>query len=552
MMETTIMNEAERRMSKYMTQKKGLFFAYFVLTLLASVGGVGFAFVLSEVINQAAAGNMQGLLWAITGGLLFILAAVSCEYLYDRVLNRLLYCARTSLKQDLFCAYFRKNTADYEKDNSAQYINEITSNVNTFSDVYFTNVLQLPMVFLVFCMAVVLCILIEPTMLFVIVAFSVVIAVVSKKCGQRLQNSTGALAQGNGRYLAALKDYFAGYRLIKNYNCAAAVTALHQKENEEAERLKEKNSNDGSLYARVNELLGLASTLAIMGVAGVFAVKGSFEIGIVFAFGQLAGKIMSPIMQASGIYVQFQSAKALSVKFSESLKTEGGNRKKQERKAEFCSGITVQDLRFAYPDRTLRYADKTFNKGGKYLITGQSGSGKSTFLNLLAGMYDNYEGSLRYDDVEVRDMEAESLSLLVSVVSQEAFLFNDTLKNNITLYDNKYQEEEIQRAVRLAGLEEFVKGLSHDGETGLEVRVSENGSNFSGGEKQRINLARAILKGSPVLLLDEITASLDEKTADEVERAVLALEGATVLFVTHKVNERLAGFYDGRYEVDLR
>ena len=127
------MNEAERRMSKYMTQKKGLFFAYFVLTLLASVGGVGFAFVLSEVINQAAAGNMQGLLWAITGGLLFILAAVSCEYLYDRVLNRLLYCARTSLKQDLFCAYFRKNTADYEKDNSAQYINEITSNVNTFS-----------------------------------------------------------------------------------------------------------------------------------------------------------------------------------------------------------------------------------------------------------------------------------------------------------------------------------------------------------------------------------------------------------------------------------
>ena len=186
------------------------------------------------------------------------------------------------------------------------------------------------------------------------------------------------------------------------------------------------------------------------------------------------------------------------------------------------------------------------------MITGQSGSGKSTLLNLFAGMYDNYEGSLRYDDVEVRCMEAESLSLLVSVVSQEAFLFNDTLKNNITLYDNKYQEGEIQRAVRLAGLEEFVKGLSHDGVTGLEVRVSENGSNFSGGEKQRINLARAILKGSPVLLLDEITASLDEKTADEVERAVLALEDVTVLFVTHKVNEKLAGFYDGRYEVGLR
>lgn len=257
---------------------------------------------------------------------------------------------------------------------------------------------------------------------------------------------------------------------------------MHE-ENAEVERLKEKNGNDRSLYARANELLGLVSTLAIMGVAGVFAIKGSFEIGIVFAFGQLAGKIMSPIMQVSNIYVQFRVAKALSCKFKENLRAEDGNRKKQERKVDLCSGIVVRDLCFAYPDKTLQYAGMTFRKGGKYLITGQSGSGKSTFLNLLAG------------------------------------------------------------------LEELVKGLSDGGVTGLEVRVSENGSNFSGGEKQRINLARAILKGSPVLLLDEFTASLDEKTADEVERAVLALEGTTVLFVTHKVNEKLAGFYDGMYEV---
>lgn len=536
-------------MSKYITQKKGLFFAYFMLTLLASAGSIGFAFVLSEVINQAAAGNMQGLLKAIAGGIIFILIAVSCEYLYDRVSNRLLYCARTSLQNDLFRAYFRKSYADYKKDNSAAYINEMMGNVNTFSDVYFANLLELPMVILVFVVAAVLCILIEPVMLFVIVAFAMVLVFVSKKCGEMLQNSTGAQAQGNERYLAVLKDYFAGYTLIQNYNRTAEIIALHNKENAEAERLKEKNGNDRSLYARANEMLGLVSTLAIMGVAGVFAIKGSFEIGIVFAFGQLAGKIMSPIMQASNIYVQFRAAKALSRKFKENLRAEDGNRKKQERKAELYSGIVVRDLCFAYPDKTLQYADMTFCKGGKYLITGQSGSEKSTFLNLLAGMYDNYEGSLKYDDVEVRGMEVESLHRLVSVVSQEVFLFNDTLKNNITLYDNNYQEKDIQRAVRLAGLEELVKGLSDGGVTGLEVRVLENGSNFSGGEKQRINLARAILKGSPVLLLDEFTASLDEKTADEVERAVLALEGTTVLFVTHKVNEKLAGFYDGRYEV---
>lgn len=568
-------------MRKYITQKKGLFCFYFILTLLASAGSIGFAFVLSEVINQAAAGNMRRLVMAIGGGILFLVLSVSCEALYDRVMNRLLYEAVTSLKNDLFRAYFKKNSADYEKESHSRYLNELTNNVNTFSAVYFENALQLPMVILVFVTAAVLCIVIEPMMLFVIVAFSIVIAVFSKKCGQVLQNSTGAFAEGSEHYLSVLKDDFAGYRLIKYYNRTPAVTALHQKENARVERLREKNSNDRSMYARVNELLGLASTLAIMGVAGVFAVMGSFEIGIVFAFGQLAGKIMAPIMQASDIYVQFQSAKALSAKFTESLKPDETDRKKTLKKAGLDREITVRGLRFSYPvslesdlnegdenkaeggenvsfgkkasvqksARILAYADMTFRKGGKYLITGKSGAGKSTLLYLLAGMYDHYEGSLKYDDAAVCDMEEESLHSLVSVVPQEAFLFHDTLKNNLTLCDDSFCEKDIKRAVRLAGLEELVERLSVDGTDGLKTMVSENGGNFSGGEKRRINLARAVLRESPVLLLDEFTAGLDEKTAEEVERAVLDLEDVTILFVTHQINEKFSERYDAVYEI---
>lgn len=493
-------------------------------------------------------------------------------------MNRMLYEAMTSLKNDLFAAYFRKNAVDYEKENRSKYLNEITNNVSTFSDVYFTNILQLPMVFLVFVAAAALCIAIEPMMLLVIVAFSVMIAVVSQKCGQVLQNSIGAFAEGSERYLSVIKDYFAAYRLIKSYNCIAAVTMLHQKENAQMERLREKNRNDRSMYARVNELLGLVSTLTIMGVAGIFAVRGDFEIGIVFAFGQLAGKIMAPIMQASGIYVQLRSAKALRAKFEESLISGAEDSKKALKKAGLDRDITVRELRFSYPvstqpdmngeneaekeqeepvstdcerksARVLAYADMIFRKGGKYLITGSSGAGKSTLLYLLAGMFEDYAGDLKYDDIQVRDIEKKSLNSLVSVASQEVFLFNDTLKNNLTLYDDRYCEEDIRRAVRLAGLEELVKRLSREGGDGLQTMVSENGSNFSGGEKQRINLARAVLRESPVLLLDEFTAGLDEKTAGEVERAVLDLEGVTVLFVTHQINEKLAERYDAVYEV---
>lgn len=146
-------------------------------------------------------------------------------------------------------------------------------------------------------------------------------------------------------------------------------------------------------------------------------------------------------------------------------------------------------------------------------------------------------------------MEEESLHSLVSVVSQEAFLFHDTLKNNLTLYDDSFCEKDIKRAVRLAGLEELVERLSVDGTDGLKTMVSENGGNFSGGEKRRINLARAVLRESPVLLLDEFTAGLDEKTAEEVERAVLDLEDVTILFVTHQINEKFSERYDAVYEI---
>lgn len=199
--------------------------------------------------------------------------------------------------------------------------------------------------------------------------------------------------------------------------------------------------------------------------------------------------------------------------------------------------------------KVLDGVNLTFRKGGKYLLTGPSGTGKSTFLHLLAGMYDSYEGSLAYDGVEVRDIEEGSLHSMVSVVSQDVFLFNDTLRNNITLFDDGYGDGEIWRAVRLAGLEKLAEGLSGEDGRGLDAVVSENGKNFSGGEKQRINLARAILRRSPVLLLDEFTASLDADTAREVERGVLDLEDVTVIFVTHRVCEELAGRYDGNYRI---
>lgn len=143
------------------------------------------------------------------------------------------------------------------------------------------------------------------------------------------------------------------------------------------------------------------------------------------------------------------------------------------------------------------------------------------------------------EDEELKQVERNSLSHLVSLASQEVFLFNDTIRNNITLY-REYSDEQIHNVLKQCGLENLIQELPD----GLDTLVGENGSNFSGGEKQRINLARAFIRDSKILLLDEVSANLDSVTTDFIERTVLALEGKTVISVAHKMPEKLAELYD--------
>ena len=172
-------------------------------------------------------------------------------------------------------------------------------------------------------------------------------------------------------------------------------------------------------------------------------------------------------------------------------------------------------------------------------MVGESGSGKSTLLNIISGMYDEYDGDVMIGDEELKQVERNSLSHLVSLASQEVFLFNDTIRNNITLY-REYSDEQIHNVLKQCGLENLIQELPD----GLDTLVGENGSNFSGGEKQRINLARAFIRDSKILLLDEVSANLDSVTTDFIERTVLALEGKTVISVAHKMPEKLAELYD--------
>jgi ATP-binding cassette subfamily B protein len=174
----------------------------------------------------------------------------------------------------------------------------------------------------------------------------------------------------------------------------------------------------------------------------------------------------------------------------------------------------------------------TFHKGKKYLITGKSGSGKSTLLNLIAGLYDNYTGSIKIDNCEVRDLNKNDLANLVVYTAQEPFLYDGTLYENICLFA-KTSKAEATHVLEQVGLAAFLQKQP----LGLDTNIGENGVIMSGGEKQRLAIARALIRNSSILLLDESTSHLDKNTAAEIEHLVMTLDGITVLLVSHSPTE---------------
>ncbi len=197
-------------------------------------------------------------------------------------------------------------------------------------------------------------------------------------------------------------------------------------------------------------------------------------------------------------------------------------------------------------ERTI-FADVNLRmeSGKKYLVTGESGSGKSSLIKILLNIYTDYTGNVLLAGKNYRELAKDSWYQYISVVGQDSFVFQDTVYRNITLFDT-YPEEEVQRVVKLCCLEEFVK---HH-EEGLEYRIEENGRNISGGERQRICLARALIRRPKILILDEATSALNQEMAHQIEANVLSLEDTMVLAVSHRVFEDLKNQYDAEIHFD--
>lgn len=528
-------------MKKYLFRFKGLFIINAITITLDAFFSVLFAFVLKGITDVGVNGNVSDLMKWIVYSLIFV--GISFLVTFSRQYFQALYIKKTMLhlKKELFSKLMDRDIRNFNQENSANYISTLTNDINMLQNDYFTNILQMVYYIVSFIFALVSIIMVSWVItlgVFVVMGFPILFPVLF---GKKVATSKKVYSDNLSIFTSKVKDIFSGFEVIKSFNIEDKIKKEYDKSNYSVENSKYKNTIISSLVDIGSNLAGFLMFLSAMGIGTYLVIKKEVTIGSMIAAVQLMNYIVNPLTMFSNRINQLKSVDLIGKKVLEIVNV-SDNPDEGILKPSFNTEISFKDVEFSYTQerKALQGASFKIKKGYKYAIVGGSGSGKSTVLKLLLRYYENFKGKILIDNIDNRDIKVEDLYKLVSVIQQNVFMFDSTIKENIELFQS-YDNEKLNKAIHLSGLDELIKSLP-EGENSL---VGENGCNLSGGEKQRIAIARALIRNTPILVLDEATSSLDNETAYNIEKSILNIADLTSLVVTHKLIEDVLTKYDG-------
>lgn len=355
--------------------------------------------------------------------------------------------------------------------------------------------------------------------------------------GKQLKKQSNLAQEENGHFLSIVEETLSSLKIVKGFNAEDKFYNRFQDSTNRLNHILNKLVNRQNLASPTSEFLGIFVIVIILWVGGnMVLVEGSLDAATFIAFLGLAYNILTPAKQISKASYSVKKGNAaaeriLAVLETPSTITDAPN---AIDKKNFDSEISIENIDFKYEDeKVLKNFSVTVPKGQTVALVGQSGSGKSTIANLITRFYDVNEGSIKIDGTDIRQIKKASLRNLMGLVTQDSILFNDTIRNNISLGKDHATDEEIIDSLKIANAWEFVKDLP----AGLDTNIGDSGNKLSGGQKQRLSIARAVLKNPPVMILDEATSALDTESEKLVQKALEnMMRNRTSVVIAHRLS----------------
>lgn len=525
---------------KYALEYKWQFFLRVITISLVALASICFDFIMGFIVDIFASGQVEKFIPIVTVTVVLIIIMFLTEYLDGLAMSNYIKNTVNYLRCDVFSKLINKNIKDFSLDNSGKYISVLYNDIKLIEDNFLNNIFLVISSLLSFFISLCALFYISPYIVIFISIFGILGFIIPNALSKKLVIEKNEYSKNLEEITSVTKDLFSGFEVIKGFNISKKINKIFVKNSLNVENSKRKCSILEAIIKGFSLAFSVTIYLGVLILGGYLMYKKSISVGIAIIIIQLSTHIVGPVKTSISLINQIKSVSLIGKKVEDILNVNNESEESEKIK-DFKDCIYIKDLYFSYTKErnALKNINLKFERNKKYAIVGESGCGKSTLIKLIMRYYNEYEGKITIDNKDLNKIYSSDLYKTISMIQQNVFMFDDSIKENIRLFSN-YSDESVVESCKRAG----IIGLINRLEDGIDSLVGENGNKLSGGEKQRVAIARALINETKILILDESTSALDNETAYSLEKSLLSLENLTMIVVTHKLIKNLLTDYD--------
>ena len=494
-----------------------------------------------QVLDFAIIGNLDGVIDGLLRLMIFIVLTILLSYIYARTRIFIIQKSVYSLRNKFFKSLFNRKYSEYLEISEGEIIAKYSKQISNIEISYFTMMtifteMILEVVFVLFTLF-----YLNKT-LAVLSAFILSLPIfVPKLFKARVTIASNDKLKTVQKHIEDVTGWFSGFEVIKNYRIEDRIIKMYDNSNAEVKRSEKKYEKENATTIGVSFAVSLGAQAIVVIIAAGIVLKGALTPGEFVTITGLVAVLRRPLYWISSFYQMIISTRPVRKSLFDFIDYPLDSKMEKQKGIvlEHESPVKVEfdGISYGYNDeRLIDDFSLSIKPNNRCLIMGPSGCGKSTLMNLLMA-YDNpREGTIRINDTDIRQIL--NLSDYITIARQEAVIFEDTVRNNLTMYNEKISDEKLIEVLNDVGLDKLANSKS------LDYMLKESGSNLSGGEKKRLSLARALLRDSKILILDEPLANIDQENVEKIEDIILNIQNKTVIIISHQFSEEKKSLFD--------